>query len=225
MIPVDAPQKERERYINNIITMWESATEEQLLRGRTWYRTAHDIAAVIAGGDVRVGAGVIAALSANTSWAETLRLASRAFETGEPSGHFLDALRKATRIMSGADPREVLPEQRKTGQFFRCIFDPDDPDAVVIDRHAHDIAVGETYGQRDRGLGSVRRYGLLACCYREAAARLGELPSTVQAVTWVVHTERLGRTSAPRLRGAPTPPHHFRFGTETSWASGLRDAA
>ncbi|MBK3564460.1 hypothetical protein JHN47_11960 [Streptomyces sp. MBT62] len=64
----------------------------------------------------------------------------------------------------------------------------------MIDRHAHDVAVGETYGNRDRGLSCASRYALLADCYREAAWRLGELPSTVQAVTWVAHTERIAGT-------------------------------
>ncbi|WP_199818775.1 DUF7178 family protein [Streptomyces sp. NRRL B-1347] len=224
MIAVDAPEAERERYVSNIVAVWESATEAQLLRGRGWYHAAHEVASLIAGGDACVGAGVIAALSANTSWPETLRLARRAFDTGVPAGHLPDALAKAAKIMSGADPRGVLGE-RKTGHFFRCILDPNDPEAVVIDRHAHDIAVGEVYGQRDRGLGSLRRYGLLARCYQEAAVRLGELPSTVQAVTWVVHTDRArqavrrdpgGRFSRPR-RPAP--------GTAAGRASALRAAA
>ncbi|MBD9734483.1 hypothetical protein IGX29_22265 [Streptomyces sp. H28] len=68
--------------------------------------------------------------------------------------------------------------------------DPEDPDAVVIDRHAHDIAVQEIYGQRDRGLGAVGRYNMLADCYRAAAREIGEIPSKVQAVTWVAHIER-----------------------------------
>ena len=36
-----------------------------------------------------------------------------------------------------------------------------------------------------------RRYATLAHAYREAARRLGELPSTVQAVTWVVWREMI----------------------------------
>ncbi|QZZ32504.1 hypothetical protein A7X85_03920 [Streptomyces sp. ST1015] len=72
----------------------------------------------------------------------------------------------------------------------------------MIDRHAHDVAVGELYGRRDRGLGAVRRYAMLAHCYREAALRLGELPSTVQAVTWVVHTERIAGTGTRPTREA-----------------------
>ncbi|MGW7514157.1 DUF7178 family protein [Streptomyces sp. NPDC054796] len=194
MIPVNASEERREHYVRNIIAMWRSASPEQKQRGRTWYQTAHDLAALIADGDFRRGAGVLAALSANKSWSENRRLAQYAYESGVPSGHVQDALTKVSKIMAGADPTEVLPMDRKTGMFYRCIADPSDPDAVVIDRHAHDVAVGEIYGQRDRGLGSAARYKLLADCYREAAQRLHELPSTVQSVTWVVHTERVAGT-------------------------------
>ncbi|MEV1083467.1 hypothetical protein AB0I98_35510 [Streptomyces sp. NPDC050211] len=202
MIPINVSPQTRERFVRNIIAAWHSATPEQQQCGRTWYRTAHELAAMMTEGNPRAGAGVIAALSANKSWPENLRLARQACETGLSSGHFTDALNKAAQIMAGADPADVLPMERKTGQFFRLIANPDDPDAVVIDRHAHDIAVGETYGQRDRGLSSAGRYALLAHCFREAALRLGELPSTVQAVTWVAYTERIAGTSTRGPRRA-----------------------
>ncbi|MEU0924551.1 DUF7178 family protein [Streptomyces malaysiensis] len=194
MIPVKVSSETRERYVRNIISVWRAATPEQMQRGRMWYHAANQLASLITDGDARTGAGVIAALSANKSWSENCRLARRAYETGVLSGHVQDALAKVAKIMAGTDPAEVLPMERKTGMFFRSIADPSDRDAVVIDRHAHDVAVGETYGNRDRGLGSVNRYALLADCYREAALWLGELPSTVQSVTWVVHTERIAGT-------------------------------
>jgi hypothetical protein len=201
MIPVTASEETREEFVRNIITTWHSATPEQEQRGRLWYLTAHDLAAALTGGDARTGAGVIAALSAHKTWEENVRLARQACHTGLSNGHFTDALSKAATIMAGADPEDVLPMERKTGHFFRCIADPSDAEAVVIDRHAHDVAVGEIYGNRERGLSSAARYGLLAGCYREAARRLGELPSTVQAVTWVVHTARIAGTSTrPRRR-------------------------
>ncbi|WP_245997230.1 DUF7178 family protein [Streptomyces armeniacus] len=193
MVPWSASEKQREQYVDNILTVWQCATSEQEQRGRSWYRIANELARVITGGDARAGAGVLAALSANKSWPQTCRLARQACETGLTSGHFGDALAKATVIAAGTDPAKVLPMDRKTGHFFRCIADPGDTDAVVIDRHAHDIAVGDIYGRRDRGL-SGQRYELLAAAYREAAQRLGELPSTVQAVTWVVHTDRIAGT-------------------------------
>jgi hypothetical protein len=117
-------------------------------------------------------------------------LATDAFANQEARGHFGDACRKAGRIMAGEDPLTVLPTDSKTWNFFKCIADPDDWEAVVVDRHAHDIAVGEIYGNNDRGLGSKGRYAAIAHAYREAARVLGELPNVVQAVTWVAHVER-----------------------------------
>lgn len=219
MIPVHASEETRQQYIDNILATWHAATAEQAEHGRTWYRTAHELACAMTPGNSRAGAGVIAALSANKSWPENCRLAGLACRSNLTGGHVPDALRKAASIAAGADPADVLPTNRKTGHFFRCIADPTDREAVAIDRHAHDVAVGETYGNRDRGLSSTRRYALLAQCYREAAARLGELPSTVQAVTWVVHTDRIagtstrrpGRRAAPEIAPIPTPQEYERL--------------
>lgn len=186
MIEIHPDAETRERYVLNILTVWSQATNEQEAQGRWWYRNAHDLADMMCDGDVRTGAGLLAALSPQTPWWLNVELASDAYETGRPSRHVGDALGKAAKILAGIDPAEVLPMDRKTGHFYRLILDPSDPDAICIDRHAHDVAVGEAYGTRDRGLYAKGRYALLAHCYREAAQRLGELPSVVQAVTWVV---------------------------------------
>lgn len=199
-IPLKVDEKTREQYVQNILDAFGRATDDQAQRGRAWYRVAHDLANLIADGNVREGAGVLAALSANKSWRENERLARGAYTEG-PSGHTGDTIRKVERIMMGHDPEDVLPMSAKTGHFFRCILDPEDPDPIVIDRHAHDIAVGAVYGNDDRGLSSKQRYALLAHCYREAGLRLEEIPSVVQAVTWVSHTERLtGRGFRPKSR-------------------------
>ena len=173
----------REGYVRNILAVWDSATVDQRARGVAWYRTANQLAEMLSEGNVVAGAGVIAALSANKSWGDNVKLATQAFECGEPSGHVGDAIRKAARIMSGEAPELVLPMDSKTGHFYRCILDPTDADAICVDRHAHDIAVGRRYGNQDRGLGAKGRYALLAHVYREAAQRLWELPQVVQAVT------------------------------------------
>lgn len=192
---------QREQYVRNIISVWIKATDDQMARGRAWYLTAHQLADMISEGNVKAGAGVIAALSAQKSWPENERLARSAFDTGEPNGHTRETLAKAAKIMAGMDPAEVLPMDAKTGNFYRCILDPTDAEAVCIDRHAHDIAVGETYGNRERGLSAKGRYALIAHAYREAAMRLNELPSTVQAVTWVVRVENIAGTGTRPLNG------------------------
>jgi hypothetical protein len=191
MIPANPSATTRRRYRDNIIRTYLSATEDQVLKGKQWYPVAHDLAEMISGGDIRSGAGVIAALSANKSWAENVKISTRAFASGKASGHTKVMLTKATRIMNGEDPANVLPMDLKTGNFYRCILDPSDPTAVVIDRHAHDVAVGRTFGNDDRGLSSKSRYNALADAYREAAERLGILPQELQAITWVVQVERV----------------------------------
>lgn len=189
MIKTQPSDSTRRRYIRNIIRVWEQATDDQRERGANWYRTAHQLADFLSEGDVKTGAGVIAALSANKSWDLNQRMARRALRDGVLSGHTSANLAKAAKIMSGVDPAEVLPMDAKTGNFYRCILDPDDQEAVCIDRHAHDVAVGRPYGDADRGLGAKGRYAVLSLAYRNAAAKLGVTPSVLQATTWVVWTE------------------------------------
>lgn len=191
MIPTKANDREHQAYVRNIISTFESATEDQRRRGLAWYQTAHDIADMATDGFASIGAGVIAALSPLTDWDTNVMLAVDAIEAGTITrGHFRDACSKVNRILAGVDPEEVLPMTMKTGMFYRCIADPTDPDAVVIDRHAHDVAVGKKYSGLNRGLSNANRYATLAHAYREAARKVGELPQSVQAVCWVVWTEK-----------------------------------
>lgn len=192
MIPIQASYRTREAYVGNIINTFWSATPSRLQAGRDWYPRAHETARLIANdGDVVKGAGVLAALSPQTSWWLNVELASDAFENHRAGRHTRDSCRKANRIMAGEDPRTVLPMRRKTGQFFLCILDPSDTGPVCVDRHAHDVAVGKPFGDAHRGLDAHGRYDLIAECYREAAHRVGEIPSVVQAVTWVVWRDAL----------------------------------
>jgi hypothetical protein len=194
--PIGAAPSEAQRraYAVNVAAAWFACSAEQRSAGRRWYREAHDIAKVLASGDVIIGAGVIAALSPQTSWTLNLELAARAFDDGYASGHVGDATRKADRIMSGEDPESVLPTGSKTLAFYQCIRDAGEGDAVVIDRHAHDVAVGQIYGGQDRGLDHRgRRPAIIAEAYRTVATMVCEPPCAVQAAVWVRHVEQLGR--------------------------------
>jgi len=191
MIPIQADDEAREYYVRNILSVWHVATEDEYGEGVYWYERAHDTARMLADGDVRTGAGLLAALSPQTAWWLNVELACDAFEAGRASRHTTDSTSKANRILAGEDPAEVLPMTRKTGQFYRCILDPYDAEAVCIDRHAYDIAVGIPLGDWNRGLSAHGRYKLIADCYREAATRVCNLPSVVQAVTWVAWRNNL----------------------------------
>jgi hypothetical protein len=188
MIKTNPSDSTRRRYIRNIIKVYNQATEDQKRRGREWYPMANQLADFLSEGHVRAGAGVIAALSANKAWDLNQKLAHRAF-AGDVGGHTRDNLQKVAKIMAGVDPAEVLPMDLKTGNFYRCILDPTDAEAVCIDRHAHDVAIGSSRGNKDRGLSSKGRYAVLSLAYRNAAAKLGILPSVLQATTWIVWTE------------------------------------
>lgn len=190
MIPTKVDDATFESFVSNIVAQFNRATSDQVNKGRAWYPVAHDMAIMFGDGNVAMGAGIIAALSANKRWSENIRLAKDAVN-GNVHGHVGNALDKVRKIMSGTAPENVLPMAAKTGNFYRNILDPNDSDAVTVDRHAHDIAVGEVYGDADRGLGTASRYAIIANAYRVAAARLGEVPSVVQAVTWTVQVEML----------------------------------
>lgn len=191
MIPIQADQEARDYYVTNIISVWSLATDKQVAEGRNWYWNAHLTAVMLADGDTKVGAGLLAALSPQTAWWLNVELACDAFESGNATRHTGDSTGKANKIMAGVDPESVLPMAKKTGQFYRCILDPYDRVSVCIDRHAYDIAVGIPLGDWNRGLDAKGRYTLLADCYREAARKLGELPSVVQATTWVTWRDSL----------------------------------
>lgn len=184
MIPTTADPATARRYAAGIMRAWEAAGPSWQAAGRAWYPSARDLAEVIGAGDARMGAGLLAALSANCGWDRNVALARDAAR-GTVHGHTGPVLAKARAILAGADPAGLLPAALKTGHFYRCILDPADPAPVTVDRHAHDIAAGQRYGRRNRGLSSATRYATLADAYRAAAQELGELPSAVQAATWL----------------------------------------
>lgn len=171
----------------HVLDALETATPAEHAAGRDWYADAQRTAARI-GPDIVTGAGVLAALSPQTSWPRNIELAERAFREDGATGQTSDNVSKANRILYGhASPLDVLGGN-KVRAFYRAILDPSDPDPVVIDRHAFDVAIGMVTDNATRGiLSRVGVYELYAAAYREAAHIAGDglIPSQVQAITWV----------------------------------------
>src|SRR5882757_7454397 len=90
--------------VDNILPVYRAARDEHIVAGLAWYADAHTFALSIAHGDVVKGAGVIAALSPQTSWATNMVIASRAFVEGFASGQTGANVDKANRIINGEHP-------------------------------------------------------------------------------------------------------------------------
>lgn len=66
-----------------------------------------------------------------------------------------------------------------------ALINPDDPDAVCLDRHAKSAAYGRKLLDRESVV-SVSKYDWLAEHFRREARRAGVLPNQFQAICWVV---------------------------------------
>jgi hypothetical protein len=171
---------------DNVLRVWEAATPEQRAEGIAWYRHAHGAAASLDPDNPSRAAGVIAALSPQTSWARNLERAARAYADGKATGHMRHALAKANAILNGADPLDVLngPKERA---FYMLIADPN-ADVVVVDRHAIDIALGQKLPEKVRNqwrLTHANRYQRVVDAFTQAARTIGGItPSQLQAATW-----------------------------------------
>ena len=105
------------------------------------------------------------------------------------AGHYRNAIEKARRIVNGENPCKVL-HGWKTVNFYDCIVNAGETDAVCIDRHAIGICLGRVATDKERGElratnTGLKKYNLYADSYRNVAKELNMLPSTIQAITWV----------------------------------------
>ncbi len=173
--------------VSNIITAhhnMNSKVPAAVSEGYNWYDRAREAAEKLGGGNAQMGAGIIAAMSPQRNWDENLRLAHQIRKTGT-SGQTSVQNKKALRIMEGENPEDILGKL-KEGNFYKNIYNPNDPTAVTVDRHAHDVAINQKIGGRNRGLSADGRYDTFHRAYTTAAGHLGiETPSRLQASVWI----------------------------------------
>lgn len=174
-----------------IVDVWRQATVSELVEGMDWYKDAHALAVRLSPNDPASAAGVIASLSPMMSWGQNVNLAVRAYADGKASGALFSNVAKANRILAGERPEDVLGGD-KVRAFYGVIADPTS-DAVVVDRHAFDIAVGRVTNNESRqALGRKGVYGSFERAYVRAAKAISAetgmdvSASQVQAVTWTV---------------------------------------
>lgn len=177
--------------VRNITKIFRRTTAEDRIAGLSWYATAREVAEQLDPTDPVRAAAVIAVLSPRTSWPQNVRLAQDAY-AGRKVGALGANVRKAQALLAGADPEDIVTGA-KVRAFWRTIVDPTDPRAVVVDRHAFDVACDRVTDDATRGryLGRVGKYDELADMYRRAARIISRetgqqwTPAAVQAATWV----------------------------------------
>lgn len=197
-------------HTRNVTRVYRAATAQDVADGTEWYDRARRLAVSLDPANPARAAAVIALVSPLTPWARNVWLAGEAYRmhaAGEDVGVLLPTLKrnavKVARVLGGEAPETVVSGPKVT-PFYLTIADPTNPHAVVIDRHAYDIAVGRVTDDetRGKGIGSVKRQAALELCYSRAARILTRetgtvvLPSTVQAVTWVAWRRTMIRTAA-----------------------------
>lgn len=178
--------------VDNVLSVYYSATPDNLRNGVSWYLDANNFAAMlveiydIPGANLEMAAGVIAAMSPMMEWSLNKRVAATAFARGNANGAGLARnCAKANAILAGANPLDILGGN-KVRAFYRTIVEPTGDIDPVIDRHAFDIAVGKVTDDKTRGiLGRKGMYESFAGVYREAARLSGIGSAQMQAVTWM----------------------------------------
>jgi len=177
-------------YCANIMRTYRDATDAEHAGGMTWYDDAHALALELSPTDVWRGAGVIAALSPLKSWALNVRIARNAFATGTATGNIGSHNRIAQMILDGAHPLDVMRGD-KTRAFTAAIASPSTSTIATIDRHAHDVAMGEVFTDATRKIGK-RVFRAMSDAYVECAEYADISVPQMQAIVWVVWRYRKG---------------------------------
>lgn len=187
---------------SNVLAFYSTADADSVERGMTWYDEAHQFARVLGGSEFHRAAGVIAALSPLSPWANNKNKAQKLYDNNgivvfgpdNSNGYGLSRnVRKAVRIFHGEDALDVLTAN-KTRSFFLTIADPTGDHSPVIDRHAFDIAIGmRTDDDARKALTWKGEYARFASAYRQAARDAGIAPAQLQAITWVQWRKDIGK--------------------------------
>lgn len=183
----------------NINRVFRSASAEQIAAGADWYVDANLVAKNFAAAHnltVEQTAGIIAALSPLNSWGNNINLAARLIDAGGlTAGYLSNGLNKANAILAGEDP-ETLLTSNKVGAFYAAIVTAGKTNKVTVDRHAHDIAVGERYSDDSRPSIGNKLYREIEAAYIRSAKILSKETGIdlsavqVQAITWITWRRR-----------------------------------
>ncbi len=190
----------KRKVVNNILRYHELATETEVTGGLTWYTEAHDLCVDLSertGYPVLNIAGVVAALSPQTSWELNKvyvvrfladKLDARANTTANK--------KKALACLSAGNTGDVkrILNGNKTKAFFFNIAFPEVHGIATVDRHA--VAICLQRPEKVKALPPVQltdnQYNFFEDCYNSASEKLGVNSLELQAITWVTYRRLRG---------------------------------
>ena len=168
--------------VRNIIKIYE------LCEAPTqWYQDANLYAAKLAQEYNYTTAqicGVIAAFSPLKSWTENKVITELYLKSGKCK-HTKTMKNKAAAILKTTDIEEiaVILNGNKITSFFLNMLQPNNTEAVTIDRHAIAIILGRPIKENE-GNFTDKQYLFFVNCYKIAAKKLDIVPSLLQSATW-----------------------------------------
>ena len=185
----------------NIVQAYNKASAESFFEGREWYTDANSIAeqvsTLLGTEDIRVGAGILSALSPQIAWgenvAEALKFTSLGYSTMQTQANNA----KAQKIQEGQDPETVLGGAKVTS-FYHAILEPTGLYKPVVDRHAIAVYYGKPVSRRDlgRAMSNPRVIRRIQSAYVRASRIVRQHYNVVQATTWVQHRKDKGYVQA-----------------------------
>lgn len=196
------------KYVSNILKVYNLATELERAEGIAWYNDANKICKRLARKykqPVKIVCYVMAALSPNNKWQRNITDCERVLRTfvsgelTERTVEYYQGNKEALKGLACTYTANVLKAYNilrdgdisylkglKTTNFAQNIFQPKN-DNVTIDYHAISIAIGvrHTIESVESKYFKGKHYEELANAYREAGRQVGLKASELQAITWV----------------------------------------
>jgi hypothetical protein len=183
----------------NILAVFFSANESDILEGINWYPNAKFTSYKISQKydlETYVVAGVIAALSPNNRWSRNISDAEALIKAFTLNDGNVEAVKvstfgknkeKATQILRGENPADVLGGL-KVRAFYECIMGGE---SVCVDGHAYSIWLGQRVPTTKTPKISPKLYATIQADYLLAAEQISKITgkqytgSDIQAITWL----------------------------------------
>lgn len=167
--------------LTNLVELYHTTNKE----GMSWYVEANRFCRNLSDKynlPMENVCAIVSILSPGVSWNRN-KIEAEMLIKGKKSGYttYKANVRKAKRALKEPQPDTLFNKRwRKTWNFYLALLNPENPETVVIDRHAYRTVTGMQYV----GL-TAKVYDQIADHFRQSAAKLGILPNQLQAVLWV----------------------------------------